>query len=140
MEDKILDSIIKRVEDEPYRKKFGMELVELGYGYSKVKMTFKEDMENIFGMAHGGAIFSLIDEAFETASNSHGTVAVALSMNVTFIKPPSRGDVLFAEAKETSVSRRIGTYDITVKNDVGDLIATCQALVYRKKDKLPFLG
>ncbi|RZN70144.1 MAG: hotdog fold thioesterase, partial [Candidatus Methanolliviera hydrocarbonicum] len=92
------------------------------------------------GMAHGGAIFSLIDEAFETASNSHGTVAVALSMNITFIKPPSRGDLLFAEAKETSVSRRIGTYDITVKNDVGDLIATCQALVYRKKDKLPFFG
>jgi len=140
VEDKILDSIIKRVEDEPYRKKFGMELVELEYGYSKVKMTFKEDMENIFGMAHGGAIFSLIDEAFETASNSHGTVAVALSMNITFIKPPSRGDLLFAEAKETSVSRRIGTYDITVKNDVGDLIATCQALVYRKKDKLPFFG
>ena len=136
---KIFDAIIKRVREEPYAKKLGMELIELGEGYSKVKMTFKEDMENIFGMVHGGAIFSLIDEAFETAANTHGTVAVALSMNITYIKPVSAGDVLYAEAKEMSLSGRIGTYVINVENERGDLIALCQALVYRKKHELPFL-
>ena len=50
---KIFDAIIKRVREEPYAKKLGIELIELGEGYSKVKMTFKEDMENIFGMVHG---------------------------------------------------------------------------------------
>ena len=109
---KIFDAIIKRVREEPYAKKLGMELIELDAGYSKVKMTFKEDMENIFGMVHGGAIFSLIDEAFETAANTHGTAAVALSMNITYIKPVSAGDVLYAEAKEMSLSGRIGTYVI----------------------------
>ncbi len=137
--DKIFDAIIKQVRAEPYAKKMGMELIELDEGYSKVKMAFKEDMENIFGMAHGGAIFSLIDEAFETAANSHGTTAVALSMNITYIKPASAGDVLYAEAKEVSRSGRIGTYTIKVENDSGNLIAICQALVYRKKDELPFL-
>ena len=136
---KIFDAIIKRVREEPYAKKLGMELIELGEGYSKVKMTFKEDTENIFGMVHGGAIFSLIDEAFETAANTHGTVAVALSMNITYIKPVSAGDVLYAEAKEMSLSGRIGTYVINVENEGGDLIALCQALVYRKKHELPFL-
>lgn len=139
MSDKILESIAKRFEDEPYRKKFGMDLVGLDYGYSKIKMIFNDDLENILGIAHGGAIFSLMDEAFEMASNSYGTVAVALNVNVTFIKSPSRGDILFAEAKETSISRRIGTYDITVKTDASNLVARCQALVYRKKEKLPFL-
>ena len=136
---KIFDAIIKRVREEPYAKKLGMELIELDEGYSKVKMTFKEDMENIFGMVHGGAIFSLIDEAFETAANTHGTAAVALSMNITYIKPVSAGDVLYAEAKEMSLSGRIGTYVINVENEGGDLIALCQALVYRKKHELPFL-
>ncbi len=136
---KIFDAIIKRVREEPYAKKLGMELIELDAGYSKVKMTFKEDMENIFGMVHGGAIFSLIDEAFETAANTHGTAAVALSMNITYIKPVSAGDVLYAEAKEMSLSGRIGTYVINVENERGDLIALCQALVYRKKHELPFL-
>jgi len=136
---KIFDAIIKRVREEPYAKKLGIELIELDEGYSKVKMTFKEDMENIFGMVHGGAIFSLIDEAFETAANTHGTAAVALSMNITYIKPVSAGDVLYAEAKEMSLSGRIGTYVINVENEGGDLIALCQALVYRKKHELPFL-
>jgi len=136
---KIFDAINKRVREEPYAKKLGMELIELDAGYSKVKMTFKEDMENIFGMVHGGAIFSLIDEAFETAANTHGTAAVALSMNITYIKPVSAGDVLYAEAKEMSLSGRIGTYVINVENERGDLIALCQALVYRKKHELPFL-
>ena len=136
---KIFDAIIKRVREEPYAKKLGMELIELDAGYSKVKMTFKEDMENIFGMVHGGAIFSLIDEAFETAANTHGTAAVALSMNITYIKPVSAGDVLYAEAKEMSLSGRIGTYVINVENERGALIALCQALVYRKKHELPFL-
>ncbi|MCW3133322.1 MAG: PaaI family thioesterase [Methanophagales archaeon] len=138
--DKIFDAIIKRVREEPYAKKMGMELIKLDEGYSKVKMEFKGDMENIFGMAHGGAIFSLIDEAFETAANSHGTAAVALSMNITYIKPASPGDVLYAEAKEVSRSGRIGTYTINVENEGGNLIAICQALVYRKKEELPFLN
>lgn len=71
MDNEIFGSIIKRVRNEPYAKKMGIEPVELDAGYSKVKMIFNADMENMFGMAHGGAIFSLLDEAFEMAANSH---------------------------------------------------------------------
>lgn len=117
----------------------GMKLIGIDYGYALVEMTFTEDMENIFGMTHGGATFSLIDEAFEVAANSHGTVSVALSMNVNYTSPPSKGDLLFAEAKEVSKSNRVATYNIHVKNKDENLIAVCQALVYRKRDPLPFL-
>ena len=73
MDNPVFDALFKKVESEPYAKKLGMELVKLDYSYSLVKMTYSKDMDNIFGMAHGGAIFSLIDEAFETSANSHGT-------------------------------------------------------------------
>jgi acyl-CoA thioesterase len=96
-------------------------------------------MENIFGMAHGGAIFALIDEAFETASNSHGTMAVALNMNITYMASPSPGDVLVAEAKEINRTNRTASYYITVRSSDDTLLAACQALVYRKKEALPFL-
>jgi acyl-CoA thioesterase len=118
----------------------GLVLEAIDEGYSLVKMKFTPDMENIFGMAHGGAIFALIDEAFETASNSHGTVAVALSMNITYLATPSPGDVLSAEAKEVNRTNRTANYYITVKDRAGKLLATCQALVYRKKEELPFLS
>lgn len=131
--------MFKKVENEPYARKLGMELVKLDYGYSLVKMVYSKDMNNLFGMTHGGAIYSLIDEAFETSANSHGTISVALSVNVSYIKPAAQGDILFAEAKEVSRSFKIGTYEIRVTNDNDELIATCQAVAYRKKDKLPFL-
>ncbi|MDO9517486.1 MAG: hotdog fold thioesterase [Methanosarcinaceae archaeon] len=139
MSNPVFDALFKKVESEPYARKLGIELVKLDHGYSLVKMVYSKDMDNIFGMAHGGAIYSLIDEAFETSANSHGTIAVALSVNVSYIKPAAQGDILFAEAKEVSRSFKIGTYEIKVTNDKDELIATCQAVAYRKKDKLPFL-
>jgi len=139
VKDKIFKAIHGKVAEEPYAKKLGLKLLTLETGYSLVQMTFTKDMENIFGMAHGGAIFSLIDEAFETASNSHGTAAVALNLSINYIKSPAPGTVLYAEARETSLSNRIGTYEIEVRDGQETVIARCQAMVYRKKDKLPFL-
>jgi acyl-CoA thioesterase len=139
MDNKIKEAIFRKVESEPFVQKFGIRLLDLDEGYSKVEMKFTPDMENILGMAHGGALFALIDEAFETASNSHGTVAVALNMSITYISSPSLGSRLIAEAREFSCTQRTANYEIKVLDDQKNLIASCQALVYRKGEKLPFL-
>jgi len=139
MEEVVRQAIVKRVKEEPFARKMNLELVELNDGYSVVEMTFTEDMENIFGMAHGGAIFALIDEAFETASNSHGTVAVALNMNITYTAAATPGARLRAEAQELNRTPRTATYDIKVTDENQTLMAVCQALVYRKKSRLSFL-
>jgi len=139
MDDKIKEALTRQVETEPFAKKFGLKLIDLQEGYAKVAMSFTEDMENIFGMAHGGALFALIDESFELASNSHGTMAVALNMNVNYIATPAKGSYLTAEAKEFNRTKKTATYDIRVTDSQNNLIAVCQALVYRKDKKLPFL-
>ena len=139
MDEKIRQAIFRQVEKEPFAQKFGLKLVALGEGYSLVEMIVAQDMENMFGIAHGGALFALIDEAFETASNSHGTMAVALSMTVNYIAPPATGSKLTAEAKEFSCTRKTANYDIRVQDEEGQLIAASQALVYRKGIALPFL-
>ena len=104
-----------------------------------MEMGFKDDMANIFDMTHGGAIFSLIDEAFEISCNTHGTVAVALNVTVTYHRSPTKGRALRAESKEIHRSAKTASYDIRVTEGENILIATCQALAYRKKEKLPFL-
>jgi acyl-CoA thioesterase len=139
MDDRIKEAIFRQVENEPFAKKSGLKLVALEEGYSRVEMEFSPDMENIFGMAHGGAIFALIDEAFETAGNSHGTMAVALNMNVTFISTPAKAARLTAEANEISRTSKTASYDIKVTDEQKNLIAMCHALVYRKGNHLPFL-
>jgi acyl-CoA thioesterase len=139
MDDQVKKAIFRQVEREPFTKKFGLKLLDLDEGYSKVEMSFTPDMENFLGLAHGGALFALIDEAFETAANSHGTVAVALNMNITFVSSPSPGNKLIAEARELSRTKRTASYDIRVLDAGNNLIAFCQALVYRKDEPLPFL-
>jgi len=140
MDERLREAIIRQVEREPFVRKFGLKLVDLGAGHSTVEMAFTDDMENMFGMAHGGAIFALIDAAFETASNSHGTVAVALNVTVNYLAAASRGDTLTAEAKEIARTRKTANYDIKVYDGRRQLIASCQALAYRKGIPLPFLG
>ena len=84
MDERVKEAIFRQVGREPFAEKFGLKLVDLEEGYSKVTMIFTPDMENIFGMAHGGAVFALIDEAFQTACNAYGTVALALNVNITY--------------------------------------------------------
>ena len=135
--DELLRAIAKAFDEEPYAKKMGMRLVEIDYGRALVKMENSKDMTNLFGVIHGGVIFSLIDGAFELAANSYGTIAVALGVNVNYISSAKAGEILYAEAKEVSKTPKISIYDIRVRNDDGRLIATCQAMAYRKKDRLP---
>jgi len=139
MDERVLQALFRQVEREPFARKFGLKLAALDEGYSQVEMVVTQELENIFGMTHGGALFALIDEAFETASNSHGTVAVALSMTVNYVAAPSTGSRLTAAAREYSLTRRTANYDIKVHDEQGRLIASCQALVYRKDTALPFL-
>ncbi|MBW2147897.1 MAG: PaaI family thioesterase [Deltaproteobacteria bacterium] len=139
MNEKVFQTLRRRGEDEPFARHLGIRVLEVGKGYALVEMRLEPHNANIFGRPHGGAIFSLVDEAFEMAGNSHGTVAVALNMNITYIASPSLGAVLQAEAREQSRSRRTAAYEIRVREDQGRLIAICQALVYRKDDKISFL-
>jgi len=140
MNDKKLTEVIKKnIEEEPYAKLFGIKVLELSEGHSKVTMKLKKDYNNIFGIAHGGAVFSLLDVAFGSAANSYGTVAVALNINVNYLKPSLSGDTLTAEAKEVAKSNKISTFNITVKNGSGETVAVAQTVAYQKNEKLPFL-
>jgi uncharacterized domain 1 len=139
MNETVRKAIFKKVAAEPFAQKFGLQLIEVQEGYAKVEMVFTPDLENMFGIAHGGAIFSLIDAAFEVASNSHGTMAVALNMNVNYMASPAKGSKLTAEAKEINKTKKTAAYDIRATDDSGKLLASCQSLVYRLEKPLPFL-
>ena len=128
-----------RLQNEPYRRKLGMELVEMAPGFAKVAMTFTPELENLFGMLHGGATFSLLDEAFQIACNAQGSVALALQLSVYYLAPAQPGARLIAEARETQATRKTALYDAVVyQAQDGKRIATGQALAYRKGVPLPF--
>jgi acyl-CoA thioesterase len=140
MDQKVRNAIYNAVKKEPFAKTMKMKLVELELGYSAIEMIYDPDnMNNIYDRAHGGALFALIDEAFETAGQTDGTIAVALNVNVTYVSSPEPGVKLRAEAKQNSQTKKTASYDIKVTDQNGNLIAICSALAYRTGKPIPFL-
>ncbi len=139
VEMQLKEAIFSQVKKEPFAQALKMELVALEEGFSAVEMDYRAEMDNMFGRAHGGAIFSLIDEAFETVCQTVGGVTVALNVAVNYVASPEAGARLRAEAREVSGTKRTATYDIKVHDQKGTLIAVCQAVAYRTGKPLPFM-
>ena len=132
MDEQLKKTIFDAVKTEPCARGLDITLVALAEGYSRVEMTYDPArMNNIYQRAHGGAIFTLIDEAFETASQTRGRIAVALNVNVSYLASPENGARLTAEAREISNSNRISNFDIAVTDENNRLIAACRATAYR---------
>ncbi len=119
-------------ERDLYARHLGLELLELKPGFSRVGLTLQPHMVNGLGLPHGAVIFALADFAFAAACNSHGTAAVALSMDIHFLSSPPPGTRLVAEAAEVTLGRRTGLYRLTVTDDAGQLVAELHGMAYRK--------
>jgi acyl-CoA thioesterase len=140
MDPKVKEAIEKAVKREPFAQALKMDLVELADGYSVVHMIYEpEKMNNMYARAHGGALFALIDEAFEAAGQTDGTIVVALNVNVTYVSSPEPGQRLQAEAHRVSQTKKTASYDIKVTDQRGQVIALCQALAFRTGKPIPFL-
>lgn len=124
-----------KIAADPFAQSLGIELLELAAGRSRLAMTLQPHMLNFHGIPHGGAIFTLVDAAFAAAGNSHGQVAVALSMTINYCAAVPVGTRLLANAVEESLGGRTGLYRITVTTDDPEpkLVALCDGTVYRKK-------
>ncbi|RLF75380.1 thioesterase [Thermococci archaeon] len=74
------------------------EVIELGEGFSKVKLKTKEHMKvDEHGLVHGGFTFGLADYAAMLAVNE--PTVVLGKAEVKFTKPVKVGDELLAEAR-----------------------------------------
>jgi len=131
----------KKVVDEMMEKDLfsnwlGIELLEISEGYSKIKMSIRNEMVNGFGIVHGGVTFSLADSAFAFACNNRNNLSVALDTSINFIKPVHVGDVLIAEAKEIHNGKSTGLYQISIVNQHNNTVALFKGTCFRTNKKL----
>lgn len=109
----------------------GIEIVETAPGYCKAKLVIEDKHLNAANVVQGGAIFTLADLAFAVASNSHGTLALAINASISFIAARASG-TLFATATEVAPPKRLGNYDVLVTDEDGGIVARFSGMVYRK--------
>ena len=111
----------------PYAHLMGMEILEARPGFARVTMDTM-GKENFLGVAHGGAIFSLADQAFAAAANCGEFLQVAVSVHIQFFSP--------AKGRLEAVARLIAETDrtslILVEVKSGErVVATFEGTAYK---------
>lgn len=131
MDDNIHPVVEQMLSNDAFSQWMGIEVLVSEAGYCKLSMTIREEMTNGFGVCHGGIIFSLADSALAFASNSRGSISMALENNINFTKKVSTGDVLTAETEEIQNGRTIGVYKVRISNQDEELVAEFRGTVYK---------
>ncbi|EIV92847.1 PaaI family thioesterase [Frankia sp. QA3] len=101
----------------------GLRTVEVRPGHAVVALDVAPEHLNHVGIAHGGAIFSLADQAVAVAANQRGRTAVLSAATIHLVRPVRGGARLVATAEEGHRGRRLSLYTVRV-TDSGELVAT----------------
>jgi acyl-CoA thioesterase len=113
------------LKDDYASEWMGIEVLKLDDGHATIRMTLRQEMLNGFGMAHGGMIFAFGDTAFALACNPASpppgaagteadTITVAAGVDINFLKPAFRGQVITAVANRRAHAGRSGLYAIQI--------------------------
>jgi acyl-CoA thioesterase len=121
--------------NDRYAALTGIEIIEAGLGFCKARMHIEDKHLNAANVVQGGAIFTLADLAFAVASNSHGQLALAINVNISFLRGKSTG-TLYATASEVAVPRKLGAYDVLITDELGEVIARFNGMVFRKNEPI----
>ena len=119
------------MERDAFSRWLGLEILHVAPNAATVRMTVRPEMVNGFGVCHGGIAFSLADSALAFASNTHGRVTVSIENSIRYPAPIAPGDVLTATAVEETSGRRLAFFNVTVRNEAGDVVGLFRGTVYR---------
>ena len=123
---------------DAFAKHNDMTIAEVREGYARAEMELQPYHLNGARTVHGGALFTLADFAFAAASNSRGRLALSINASISIFKGAQKGR-LIAEAREVSTSPKLASFEVSVRNEAGDLLATFQGMVYQKSVSLESL-
>lgn len=118
------------MKEDSFSQWLGVEIEKIDFGVCKLRSKVTFEMLNGFRIAHGGISYSLADSALAFASNSRGVQCVSIETSISHVKKISEGDIISAEAKEIYRGRTTGIYDITVKNQHGQIVALFKGTVF----------
>ena len=118
------------VGKDPFATLLGIVVEEVKDSYARVSLKIKEEYCNAAVRAHGGAVFSVADQAFAIACNSRGYSAFAAEMKINYFQGVSPGKTLVAVATPLDIRKRISLWNIDVTDSDGEKIALAHGLAY----------
>ncbi len=114
------------LDDIPFAKLLGIEVDSLEPGHAVLSMQMRDDLKRNGGIAHGGAVATLIDSAMAFAimqllgENEH---TVTVDLTIHYLRPLSEGSAR-ASARVVRAGRRVITVSAELFDEEGKLAAT----------------
>lgn len=112
------------IESNTYMQTLGMELVSLDEGYAKGRMKMSKIIENPYGGAHGGALYSLADTIAGFAACTYGCFVCTVSGNMNYLLPGVNTEYIYCEAKVVRQGMHLAVYDVEITDDSGKVLQT----------------
>ena len=113
----------------------GINVLEVRSGYAKISLKITKKHLNFSGFVHGGVIFALADCAFAESSN-FDRQAVAVQVNINYVRPSVEGDTLTAEASRVSEGKTFSLFKVTVTKGE-KMVALFSGLAYNVPSEKP---
>jgi uncharacterized protein (TIGR00369 family) len=110
----------------PFAKLLGIEVDSVEPGHAVLSMKLRDDLMRNNGIAHGGAIATLIDSAMAIAimaQLAEGERTVTVDLTIHYLRPISEGTAR-ASARVMRAGRRVITVSAELFGDDGKLAAT----------------
>ena len=124
-----IDERLEAMNHAQFAELCRLETVSINGNEAVVRMP-AEGVRNAMGNVHGGAIFTLADQAFALAANSCGDPQVGIQSSISYIKA-AKGD-LTAKASKVGETRNTSIYEVKVF-DGETLVALFTGTGYRLK-------
>ncbi|MBV1917321.1 MAG: hotdog fold thioesterase [Sphingomonadaceae bacterium] len=107
----------------------GMEVVEIGDDFLRMRMPVDERTHQPMGRLHGGASVALAETAGSMAGSScvdrDRFVAVGAEINANHVRPVFSGWV-YATARPESLGNTLQVWSIRVEDEAGKLVCICR--------------
>ena len=116
--------------DSDFGKHIGLYTVEQGYGYCKIRLDVGREHMNPIGSVHGGAMFTMADEASGIAAATTGGICTTVDSHIEFLNAAIGVKYLIAEAKAKKIGKKIRNFTVEIKDDRDRLIATADFIFF----------
>lgn len=124
-------TVLEFANDVAFFKLIGLRVVDIGPGYSRTEVEYRNDLCQPAGIMHGGIVATLIDtgiaqallmtDAFRKVAERGGSM-VSVDLRIKYFRPVSSG-IVTCESRIPRLGRHIIHGESTVTNEAGKEVA-----------------
>ncbi|KAF5036016.1 Thioesterase superfamily protein [anaerobic digester metagenome] len=126
-------NVLRKEEASGFIRRNGIKVVSIEEDRCILEAEITPESENIWGIVHGGLIYTMADTAAGALVRSHmghGEKNVTVNASINYYRAAKDVKKLIAVSRERKGGHSIGFYEVDITDENGVLIASAQITMY----------